>query len=198
MAVLHTATVPEPIILLRDIGHTQGRRPAKVMMASPKQRTHRQPRARAGKSSRLGKRQSSPGATVHDNPDIIPAWSFRDSLAIHLSRVPAEASVLTIWEAFSAYGRIVSIDLFEDSTGKRTQKGRLRFKYDFPLKMSHLVLLITLSKGHLQRHRSGIPGGTQSSWLMAARSLYRFSRRFRSAAFKFRALCSLMLLILQR
>lgn len=112
-------------------------------MRSPKHRTHRQPRVRAGSLNEHERRQSSTGTTVRDNRDIVPAWSFRDSLTIHLSRVPAEATVLSIWEAFSAHGRIISIDLFEDSTGKRTHNGKLRFKYCFLWKKwRHVVLIL--------------------------------------------------------
>ncbi|PLB52422.1 RNA-directed RNA polymerase (Sad-1) [Aspergillus steynii IBT 23096] len=55
-------------------------------------------------------------------------WKSWDSVAIYITNIPKETTTLNIWQAFQKEGNIFSIDLFEDSHGKRETKGKLRFK----------------------------------------------------------------------
>jgi RNA-dependent RNA polymerase len=57
-----------------------------------------------------------------------PDWQTWESLAINLFDVPNEANAKAIWAAFKSEGALCSIDLFEDYTGKRNGKGRVRFR----------------------------------------------------------------------
>ncbi|OKL63034.1 hypothetical protein UA08_01933 [Talaromyces atroroseus] len=57
-----------------------------------------------------------------------PDWQTRESLAIHLFDVPNDANAKLIYAAFKSEGTLYSIDLYEDYTGKRNGKGRVRFR----------------------------------------------------------------------
>ncbi|KAH8426461.1 RNA dependent RNA polymerase [Aspergillus melleus] len=61
-------------------------------------------------------------------PQILAPWRSWDSVAVNIFNVPKEATAFRIWQAFNKEGSIFSIDLFEDSHGKRGTKGRIRFK----------------------------------------------------------------------
>ncbi|KAI9039173.1 RNA-directed RNA polymerase (Sad-1) [Aspergillus affinis] len=61
-------------------------------------------------------------------PQILAPWKSWGSVAIKISNVPKEVTAFHIWQAFNKEGNIFSIDLFEDSHGKRGAKGKIRFK----------------------------------------------------------------------
>lgn len=73
-------------------------------------------------------RKETPRQPQHP-PQLQAPWNFWESVAINISNVPKEASPLDIWQAFHNEGNIFSIDLFEDSHGKRETRGKIRFKY---------------------------------------------------------------------
>ncbi|KAJ5594295.1 uncharacterized protein N7459_000503 [Penicillium hispanicum] len=56
------------------------------------------------------------------------AWPQWESLAINLAGIPKEANTYVLWEAFQNEGTVFSIDIFDDSHGNRSNKGRIRFK----------------------------------------------------------------------
>lgn len=95
---------------------------------------------------------------------IIPPWRLWDTLAVNLTNVPVEANTLVLWRAFQKEGLIFSIDLFEDSHGKRENRGKIRFKFvSFVHSLWHYQWLINcLFVGHRLRTTSGKTVYTQS------------------------------------
>ncbi|KAL1851938.1 hypothetical protein Plec18170_006241 [Paecilomyces lecythidis] len=73
-------------------------------------------------------------AVPSPQPQMMPAalirapWKSWESLAVSLSNVPTEANTFVLWQAFKNEGHIFSIDLFEDTRGRREHRGKIRFK----------------------------------------------------------------------
>lgn len=61
-------------------------------------------------------------------PQLLAPWKLWDTVAVNISNLPKEATALDVWKALQKEGNIFSIDLFEDSHGKRDTKGKIRFK----------------------------------------------------------------------
>ena len=61
---------------------------------------------------------------------MIPKWTTWESLALEVRHIPADATVLTLWQAFHYEGELVSIDIFEDrdSAPGKPKRGKIRFK----------------------------------------------------------------------
>ncbi|KAF9889780.1 hypothetical protein FE257_006870 [Aspergillus nanangensis] len=68
-------------------------------------------------------RQTSP-QTNH----LIAPWKYWDSLVISVGNISQEVNAYTIWNAFQKEGNVFSIDIFEDSHGKRESRGKIRFR----------------------------------------------------------------------
>jgi RNA-dependent RNA polymerase len=60
---------------------------------------------------------------------VIAPWTTWDTVALNLFNLPEEANTFLVWQAFNGEGRIFSIDLFEDNSGKRTRRGKVRFRF---------------------------------------------------------------------
>lgn len=101
-------------------------------------------------SSALSATSASPMAMEmrsEENPThraIRPIWQTWDSFAVNLFGVPDEATAFTIWTAFNPQGNIFSIDLYEDNSGRRNGKGRIRFRFVF---LSFLVISCKKGRG---------------------------------------------------
>ncbi|KAI9757369.1 MAG: hypothetical protein M4579_003483 [Chaenotheca gracillima] len=65
------------------------------------------------------------------NP-VLPSggtWASWDSLSVKIFRgVPVWATTLDLWNAFSQYGSVDAIDIFEDRQGNRDGAARIRFR----------------------------------------------------------------------
>ncbi|KAJ5769129.1 hypothetical protein N7520_003688 [Penicillium odoratum] len=70
-------------------------------------------------------RRSSPAPLA---PPVWMTWRSWESVALGISGLPREANTYVLWEAFSKEGNIFSIDIFEDRQGRRSSRGRIRFK----------------------------------------------------------------------
>ena len=54
-------------------------------------------------------------------------WTHWTELAIFLFRLPTTITTKDVWSALQKEGQIITIELFEDTTGFRNGKGRVRF-----------------------------------------------------------------------
>jgi len=53
-----------------------------------------------------------------------------DELSIKVRNIPADWSLLDMYNVFEKYGTIVFIDFFDDQAGNRDGSGRIKFWYD--------------------------------------------------------------------
>lgn len=54
-------------------------------------------------------------------------WTTWGEVTIKVSHIPLNATTKDLWTAFKREGQIVTIELFEDTTGRRDGNGRVRF-----------------------------------------------------------------------
>ncbi|EED13834.1 RNA-directed RNA polymerase (Sad-1), putative [Talaromyces stipitatus ATCC 10500] len=135
MTTLHTAEgAPTPNIFPRRLPFHAKKYPSPKNTPSSKSaltpKNYLSPNKR--KNSPRGSKKASPMAIkIRDNQahrGIKPIWQTWDSFAVNLAGVPDEANTFTIWSTFNRQGSIFSIDLYEDDTGKRNGRGRIRFR----------------------------------------------------------------------
>ncbi|KAJ5426050.1 hypothetical protein N7465_001120 [Penicillium sp. CMV-2018d] len=55
-------------------------------------------------------------------------WRSWKTCAVDLSNIPREMNTHDIYDAFNKYGNLISIDVWEDASGRPDSKGRIRFK----------------------------------------------------------------------
>ncbi|KOS45065.1 hypothetical protein ACN38_g4048 [Penicillium nordicum] len=55
-------------------------------------------------------------------------WRAWKTCAVDLFNIPREMNTHDIYDAFSKYGHLISIDVWEDASGRPDSKGRIRFK----------------------------------------------------------------------
>lgn len=55
-------------------------------------------------------------------------WRTWKTCAVDLFNIPREMNTHDIYDAFSKYGHLISIDVWEDASGRPDSKGRIRFK----------------------------------------------------------------------
>ncbi|KAL4970044.1 RNA dependent RNA polymerase-domain-containing protein [Aspergillus stella-maris] len=74
------------------------------------------PRSRSGPAPQAPRQQ------------VIPDWKSFESVAVFITDIPQEATTQDLWKAFNQEGPIFSIDIWENSHGKRISKGKIRFR----------------------------------------------------------------------
>ncbi|MCJ1355792.1 MAG: hypothetical protein MMC33_005784 [Icmadophila ericetorum] len=78
---------------------------------------------------------------AHGSPSLMPAriedWTTWGELSIKVSNIPLEATTKDLWMAFKKEGQIVTIEIFEDATGRRDGYGRVRFSPPPPYAFWH-------------------------------------------------------------
>ena len=107
-----------------------------------------------------------PNPTVHvPNPrnwnpaaQTIDHWRSWLELGVRFSGLPPATTTLDLWEAFGKEGQISTIELFEDASGRRDGRGRIRFRYDLPPILnlpspSLQSLLVRHQQGHFGSRR---------------------------------------------
>lgn len=62
-------------------------------------------------------------------PLDIPTWRSWESLAINVFNIPEGTNTFVLWDSFKKEGNITSVDIFDQRTGDRHSKGRVRFRY---------------------------------------------------------------------
>ncbi|CAI7578194.1 unnamed protein product [Penicillium glandicola] len=81
------------------------------------------------KSNRLRLTPQEPPGPGHERP--VRAWlTWRSwkTCAVDLLNIPREMNTHDIYDAFNQYGNLISIDLWEDASGRPDSKARIRFK----------------------------------------------------------------------
>ncbi|KAL4942211.1 hypothetical protein BDV06DRAFT_235547 [Aspergillus oleicola] len=73
------------------------------------------------------KPRPSPAPQASDQ-QIIAHWKSWDSVAVNLLDLPIEVTTQDLWRAFNQESNISSIDIWEDSHGNKTSKGKIRFR----------------------------------------------------------------------
>lgn len=73
---------------------------------------------------------SAPPSPPQSQP-VWRTWRSWDSVAVVLVGIPRDANTYLLWKAFQNEGNIMSIDIFDDRHGKRSSKGKIRFRYVF-------------------------------------------------------------------
>ncbi|CAI7574454.1 unnamed protein product [Penicillium pancosmium] len=58
----------------------------------------------------------------------IPTWRSWESLAINVFNIPEGTNTFALWDSFKKEGNITSVDIFDQRTGDRHSKGRVRFR----------------------------------------------------------------------
>lgn len=58
-------------------------------------------------------------------------WRSWKTCAVDLLSIPREMNTHDIYDAFNKYGNLISIDVWEDASGRPDSKGRIRFKWAF-------------------------------------------------------------------
>ncbi|KAL4953606.1 RNA dependent RNA polymerase-domain-containing protein [Aspergillus filifer] len=77
----------------------------------------------------MQKPRSRPGpAPQAPRQQVIPEWRSFESVAVFITDIPREATTRDLWKAFNQEGSIFSIDIWEDFHGKKTSKGKIRFR----------------------------------------------------------------------
>ncbi|KAJ6117399.1 hypothetical protein N7512_007124, partial [Penicillium capsulatum] len=61
-------------------------------------------------------------------PQDLRTWRDWESLAVTVVGIPREVTVHDLFRAFKKEGTITNIDIFDDRHGKRTSRGRVRFR----------------------------------------------------------------------
>ncbi|KAJ5967824.1 hypothetical protein N7501_004072 [Penicillium viridicatum] len=72
-----------------------------------------------------------PSGPHHTSPVPVRDWiTWRSwkTCAVDLSNIPREMNTHDIYDAFNKYGNLISIDVWEDASGRPDSKGRIRFK----------------------------------------------------------------------
>ncbi|RJE21572.1 RNA polymerase [Aspergillus sclerotialis] len=73
-----------------------------------------------------GRGGNSTASTSRPAP-MASTWEQWESVGVKLGNVPGEVNSLTIWHAFSREGTVSSVELYEDSQGRRDGKGKVWF-----------------------------------------------------------------------
>lgn len=55
-------------------------------------------------------------------------WRSWKKCAVDLLNLPREMNTHDIYDAFNKYGNLISIDVWEDASGRPDSRGRIRFK----------------------------------------------------------------------
>lgn len=55
-------------------------------------------------------------------------WRSWKTCAVDLLNIPKEMNTHDIYDAFNKYGNLISIDVWEDASGRPDSRGRIRFK----------------------------------------------------------------------
>ncbi len=70
-------------------------------------------------------------------------WTQWIELGIKLSGLPLTVATFDLWQSFRHEGSIATVEIFEDSQGKRDGRGRIRFRYstsrDYSLRLTPLA-----------------------------------------------------------